>query len=198
MTRSVTGFCVAAAFGCAVTLAAQTPSRDQQYGKTGDKDKGHEVTVTGCLSKGADGNFMLMNARAENKPSTTTGTSGTTTAPPATSSSTPSSTGNAMTWKLEGGTDLEKHVGHKVEVTGRTDWTGPMDRSRNPGDTTASAAPTTTDPNPNPTTTTAGTQTPVGTSGSTVDEQRYPKGSRDTNQPKLEVTSVKMISSSCQ
>jgi hypothetical protein len=103
---------------------------------------------------------------------------------------------NPMTWKLEGGTDLEKHVGHKIEVTGRTDWTGTMDRSRNPGDTTASAAPTTTEP-ANPTTTTAGTST-VGTTGSTTDEQRYPKGTRDMNQPKLEVTSVKMISSSCQ
>jgi len=197
MTRSVTGLCVAAAFGCAVTLAAQTPA-NQQYGKTGDKDKGHEVTVTGCLSKGADGNFMLMNARAENKPSTTTGTSGTTTTTPPATGSTSSST-TAMTWKLEGGTDLDKHVGHKIEVTGRTDWTGTMDRGRNPGDTTASAAPTTTEPaNPNPTTTTAGTSTPIGTSGATTDEQRYPRGARDTNQPKLEVTSVKMISSSCQ
>jgi len=198
MTRSVTGLCVAAAFGCAVALTAQTPA-NQQYGKTGDKDKGHEVTVTGCLSKGPDGNFMLTNARAENKPSTTTGTTGTTTtAPPATTGSTPSSSASAMTWKLEGGTDLDKHVGHKIEVTGRTDWTGTMDRGRNPGDTTASAAPTTTDPaNPNPTTTTAGT-TPVGTAGTTTDEQRYPRGTRDTNQPKLEVTSVKMISSSCQ
>ena len=70
---------------------------------------------------------------------------------------------------------------------------------RKPGDTTASAAPTTTEPaNPNPTTTTAGTSTPVGTSGATTDEQRYPRGARETNQPKLEVTSVKMISSSCQ
>ncbi len=195
MTRSVTGLCVAAAFGCAVTLAAQTPA-NQQYGKTGDKDKGHEVTVTGCLSKGADGNFIIMNARAENKPSTTTGTSGTTTTTPPASGSTSSST-TAMTWKLEGGTDLDKHVGHKIEVTGRTDWTGTMDRK--PGDTTASAAPTTTEPaNPNPTTTTAGTSTPVGTSGATTDEQRYPRGARETNQPKLEVTSVKMISSSCQ
>ncbi|PYQ69513.1 MAG: hypothetical protein DMG04_27985 [Acidobacteria bacterium] len=178
-----------------MTLAAQTPA-NQQYGKTGDKDKGHEVTVTGCLSKGADGNFMLMNARAENKPSTTTGTSGTTTTTPPASGSTSSST-TAMTWKLEGGTDLDKHVGHKIEVTGRTDWTGTMDRK--PGDTTASAAPTTTEPaNPNPTTTTAGTSTPVGTSGATTDEQRYPRGARETNQPKLEVTSVKMISSSCQ
>ena len=196
MTRSATGFCIAAAFGFAVTLAAQTPPTSQTYGKSSDKDKGHEVTVTGCLSKGADGNFMLNNARAESKASTTTGTSGTTTTttPPASGSS--SSMANAMTWRLEGGTDLDKHVGHKIEVTGRTDYTGAMDHSRNPGDTTAAAGTTAepTNPNPNPTTT-AGT---TGTSGTTADEQRYPKGSRDMNQPKLEVTSIKMISTSCQ
>jgi hypothetical protein len=196
MTRSVTGLCVAAAFGFAVTLAAQAPA-NQQYGKSGDKDKGHEMTVTGCLSKAPDGNFMLTNARAESKPSTTTGTAGTTTAPPTGGSTPTSSMANAMTWKLEGGTDLDKHIGHKVEVTGHTDWAGAMDRGRNPGDTTASATTTTDPAHPQPTTTTAGTTTPVGTSGTTADDQRY-KGSRDTNQPKLEVTSVKMISSSCQ
>ena len=42
----------------------------------------------------------------------------------------------------------------------------------------------------------SGTSTPMG--AATTDEQRYPRGARDTNQPKLEVTSVKMISSSCQ
>lgn len=193
MTRSATGLFVAAAFGFAVTVAAQPPA-DQKYSKS--SDKGHEVTVTGCLSKSADGNFMLMNARAENKPSTTTGTTGTTTAPPTTTGSpSASSMATPMTWKLEGGTDLDKHIGQKIEVTGHTDWTGTMDRSRTPGDTTASTATTTEPSKPNPTTT-AGTS-PVGTTGTTTDDQRY-KGSRDTNQPKLEVTSVKMISSSCQ
>jgi hypothetical protein len=186
MTRSVTGLCVAAAFSFAVTLAAQTPSTDQ-YAKSGEK--GREVTVTGCLSKGADGDFILTNARAENKPSTTTGTSGTTTTPPAASGST-SSMANAMTWKLEGGKDLDKHVGHKIEVTGHTDYTG---MGKTPGDTTASAA-TTTEPNPHPTTTTAGTTT-VGTSGT---ESQRDRAKSDTNQPKLDVTSVKMISTSCQ
>jgi hypothetical protein len=194
MTR-VTGLCVAAAFGCAVTLGAQTSTTDRNKA---DSKTGHEVTVTGCLTKGADGNFMLTNARTGN--SSTTGTTGTTAGTPTTSTAgapaSSMSNANAMTWKLEGGTDLDKHVGHKIEVTGHTDYTGTP--SRNPGDTTASARPTTTDPanpNPNPTTTTAGT---VGTSGTTADEQRYPRGSRETNQPKLEVTSIKMISSSCQ
>jgi hypothetical protein len=140
---------------------------------------------------------MLTNARMDNptadRSATTTATSttaGTTTAgTTGTTAGTTSAAGAmnheaAMAWMLAGGSDLDKHVGHKIQVTGRTSWENPMmDHSRTP-DTTTSA-----------TGTAAGT---VGTTGSTTttatEEQR--KDMR-ADQPRLDVQSVKMIAASC-
>jgi hypothetical protein len=196
MTRTTTGLCVAAALGLAVTLGAQTSSPsnpDQRYPKSSEK-AGHEVSVTGCLTKGADGNFMLTNARIDtgsSSTSTTAGTTGTTGAPPTTTTAEPapsaSSADRPMTWKLEGGKDLDKHVGHKIQVTGRTSWEG----STSPG-STASAAP------PPPSTTTAAPPTTTGTTGAVPEEQRERgKSSSSANEPRLDVQSIKMIASSC-
>ena len=77
MKRLMTGFGVAAAFGLVASLSAQTPTTSQS---TSD----HEVTLTGCLERGTNGNYTLTNARADNSmagsgsATTTTGTSGTT------------------------------------------------------------------------------------------------------------------------
>src|SRR5262245_31134783 len=159
MTRT-TALSFAAAVGFAATVAAQsaTSTPTQQRDRT-TTDK-HEVTITGCLAKGADGDYVLNNA-TEDK-STTTTTTGTTTTG-TTGTTTESKTGaKAMTWKLEGGSDLDRHVGHKIQVTGKSDF---KDSS----------------------TTTAGTS--GATTGTT--------GTAAANQPKLDVTSVKMVSSSC-
>jgi hypothetical protein len=53
-------------------------------------DGGKEITTTGCLERNADGGFML------------TGRQG------------------AMEYALVGGHDLDKHVGHEIEVKGKT------------------------------------------------------------------------------
>ena len=74
-----------------------------------------------------------------------------------------------MSWKLEGGKDLDKHVGHQIQVTGKTDWSG------------SSSSPSST-----PATTTGAA---TGTTAT---------GGREMNGPRLDVTSVKMISASCQ
>ena len=111
MTRSA-ALSVAAAIGFAATLSAQTTSTTTQQRDRMSGDK-HEVTITGCLSKGGDGDYMLTNA-SEDKTTGTTG-SGTTT----------------------------------------------------------------------------------GTSTSGIESQRRPATTTDSNHPKLDVTSVKMISSSC-
>jgi len=188
MKRTATGFCVAAAFGCIATLGAQTPPTPGQ--RTPMADKAKEVTITGCLSKAADGKYTLTNARIDNPMSgstATTGTSATTstattgTTAGTTTPTTPASQDAAMSWALAG-TDLDKHVGHKIQVTGRTAW-DPMDHSRTP-DTTAAAAGT--------------TSSAVGTSGTTTtaatEEQR--KEMR-ADQPRLDVQSVKMVAPSC-
>src|SRR3954452_17272796 len=120
MNRISTGLSLAAAIGLAATLSAQTASTT-----TAKTDKDHDVTVTGCLSKAAGG-FMLNNARVETGASSSTTTaSGTTTAGSSTTSATGTSgttpaaaaSGAAMSWMLTGDSDLEKHVGHKIQVT---------------------------------------------------------------------------------
>jgi hypothetical protein len=70
--------------------------------------------------------------------------------------------------------DLDKHVGHKIQVTGRS-MSGAMDHDRSSSTAT-----------PPSTTTTAGTTTSTaGAASGTADH------------PHLDVKSVKMISSSC-
>lgn len=121
MTRMMLGLCVAAAFGVAITAGAQTTPTTTRSQSTSR----NEITVTGCLERGVDGNFILTNASEEAASSSASGTTGTTgttgTAPGGATSATPSSTSASAksTWKLEGGTDLSEHVGHKVQVTGR-------------------------------------------------------------------------------
>lgn len=170
MKRTMMGLCVAAAFGLVASLGAQTPSS-----QTTSSDK--DVTVTGCLERGANGTYMLANAQKESSmpgSSTTTGTTGTTGS--ATGATTSSASGMSArsgteTWTLEGSSsDLEKHVGHKISVTGKE-----------LASSYGSAAGTSS------TTGTTGT-TATGTTGTS---------SSSTNAQKLDVKSVKMISSSC-
>ncbi|HZT77353.1 MAG TPA: hypothetical protein VFA27_11885 [Vicinamibacterales bacterium] len=185
MTRTATGLGIAAALGFAVSLGAQTTTTTTpptsttqstsattagQHSMRGDKD--HDVTVTGCLARGSDGTFMLNNARMDNGNSSTTTTTGTTgSGAVGTTAAEPSgrqhANGAAMSWTLEGGKDLERHVGHEIQVTGRTDW--------NEHSSMSSSTSTTTT---------------TGTSGSS--------SSMKAGGARLDVSSVKMISSSCQ
>jgi len=104
MKRTATGFCVAAAFGCIAMLGAQTSTTPTTAGQSA-MDKSRDVTITGCLSKGADGNYMLNNAMMMDHAGA--GMGGGAAMP----------TGAPMSYMLSGGT-LKPHVGHKVEVTG--------------------------------------------------------------------------------
>jgi hypothetical protein len=184
MTRMATGLCVAAALSVA-TLGAQTtpPATGGQRSATADAAK--EVTITGCLSKGADGKYTLTNAKMDNPAGATAGTSGSTT-PPTAGTAGSAAMNPAATWALSGGTDLDNHVGHKVQITGKPAIDSAMDRGRTP-DSTAAAAPAPA----------AGAGT-VGTSGSTAtaaaEEQK--KDSK-TSEPRLDVQSVKMIATTC-
>jgi hypothetical protein len=175
MKKISTGLCFAAALGLTATLGAQVPTTTA----SGSADKDHEVTVTGCLSKAATG-FMLNNAQVDTGTSTTTtaGSTSTTTAGTTGTSGTNREAGAAaapMSWMLSGDSDLEKHVGHKIQVTGRTSWDASMDRGRTSA-TTASGAGTTAAP---PATSTSTTTTTPGSG------------------PRLDVKSIKMVSASC-
>jgi hypothetical protein len=195
MTRLATGLCVAAALSCA--LNAQTPSTSTSAGQRTSADNAREVTITGCLSKGADGKYILTNAKLDNPAGATAGTSGSTTPTPATTpgTSTGAAASNmATSWALSGGTDLDKHVGHKIQVTGKAAAMDSMDH-RNPDTTEAAAGATPA----NPATAASPTASAVGTSGSTAtaaaEEQR--NKSANANQPRLDVSSVKMIAATC-
>jgi hypothetical protein len=204
MKRTATGLGVAAAVACAVTLGAQTSTTTASQ-RTSTTDKSHDVTITGCLARDSSNGFMLNNARMDNgASSSTTTTSGTTTtgttgaAGGATTSGTNASASMsnapAMSWMLSGGNDLDKHVGHKIQVTGKTTW----DPSMTHTSTASAAGAGTTAASPDPTTTAgAATGTSAGAAGTTgtLDEQR--KGDAHGMQPHLDVQSVKMISTSC-
>jgi len=183
MKRTVTGFCVAAAFGCVATISAQTPTPTTPPA-TGQRapmaEKAKDVTLTGCLSKGADGKYLLTNASIDNHADDRSATT-----PPARTETAPQPAAGAMkaaatSWALAGGSDLDKHVGHKIQVTGRTSWDSAMDHARTPN----AAAPAT------------GTSS-VGTSGTTstakAEDQRK---DMQADQPQLDVQSVRMVAPS--
>jgi pilus assembly protein FimV len=137
-----------------------------------------DITITGCLQKGADGMFTLNNVQQDAR---ATGTSGTTPAAPG-AASTPGATSAPgagasaaaaalSTWALKGGADLANHVGHRVSVTGKR----PMASAAGAAPTSGAAG--------------APAGNPAGTSGTS------PSVSAART---LEVASVKMISTTCQ
>ena len=117
MSRTVIGMCLAAAFGVA-TLAAQSTSTAQTQDRTMGKSDG--VTISGCLQKDASGGFVLNNAQIDtgaDKASSSYGSAGAT---GTSGSAAASASASASTWKLEGSSsDLEEHIGHKIQVTGK-------------------------------------------------------------------------------
>jgi hypothetical protein len=185
MKRMATGFCVAAALSCVATLGAQAPTATSGEQRPSTMDKAKEISVTGCLSKGADGKYMLTNAKVDNPASATAGTSGTTATPPTTAGAPAATPAAAGSWTLSGGSDLDKHVGHKIQVTGKASMDGTMDHGRTP-DTTAAAAGSA-----------AGAAT-VGTSGSTATAAAEEQRTKDASAAQqLDVQSVKMIAATC-
>lgn len=185
MNRTATGTCVAAVLGFAVSLGAQspttTPSPTSQSARPMSSDRAaKDISVTGCLAKGSDGNFTLTNAHMDASgsastttadPSSPTAGSAATAGTTGTTSPAGSSSASAMgsTWMLMGGSDLDKHVGHKIQVTGKA-----ADSMSSTGTTAGSTAGTT------------------GTAGSTASSM--PSASANH---KLDVESVKMIAASC-
>ncbi len=204
MKRTVTALCFAAAFGFA-TLGAQTTTTTPNQRSAMNDKAAHEVTITGCLAKDPSGSgFMLTNAHVDtNMASSTTGAGATTTAG-TTGATTTNPSGSSMsnapatTWTLMGGNDLDRHVGHKIQVTGKTSWDG---ASHSPSSTASAAGAGTTavTANPDPTTTTAGAAGTTGTTGTLEEEQRTKNRDRGKTMehPHLDVQSVKMISTSC-
>jgi hypothetical protein len=177
MKLTTSGLCVAAALAFAASVGAQTST-------TTSSNRSDEISVTGCLARGATGGFVLNNARSASdmtRSGAATGTSGTTTTTSGTTTSgttAGSMSSGGSTWALKGdSSELEKHVGHMIQVTGREDDHAAMSGSS----TTTTTGSTTTSGTTSGTTGTAGAASPSSSSAS--------RG--------VDVKSVKMISSSC-
>ena len=205
MKRTVTGLCVAVVLSFATAVFAQQTTTPQPATGTNPQTSAASspgnITLTGCLQRGDDGNFSLTNVQmdsASTAGSAPTGTSGATatagataTTPGATSAApgatatAGANTGAAMNWNLRGGTDLEKHVGHRIAVTGRSAM-GAASTSATAGATAPGATAGTS------TGATGGAATGV-TGGATATAGSKPMASART----LEVQSIKMISANC-
>ena len=113
-----------------------TGTSDRTVVPSGERN---ETTLTGCLEKNKSGGFWLTKAMAASGSSGAVGTSGSATAG-ATGTAGTAGHGAAaagMIYNLEGdgkpgGPDLEKHVGQKVEVTGKVDDTKSSDKLKAP------------------------------------------------------------------
>jgi hypothetical protein len=100
MRRTVfAAIAIAASAGVAAPLAAQS-SMQKKY-------QSGETTITGCLEQTRGGGFRLTSA--ENLP---------TAAPKGTSGMTQPETNVTLVFDLKNSVSLNRHVGHKVQVTG--------------------------------------------------------------------------------
>lgn len=97
-------------------------------------DRNAQTTVTGCLEKNKSGGYWLTKAMpASDSAGGAVGTSGTAGAAGAAGAAASS---KGMVYNLEemdgqvGNMDLDKHVGHKIEVTGRVDDTKSSDEPK--------------------------------------------------------------------
>ncbi len=125
----------------AATAAAQSSARPPSSTSSDASDG--KLALVGCVERAADGQFALTFAHAVPPPAAgTTGGLGA----DSTASTTSSGTGGQAAekgalperWALKGGTNLEAHVGHKVQVTGRGDTAESM---RSPAATAGTTVP---------------------------------------------------------
>src|SRR5262249_42297190 len=131
MTRTEAVFGVVAAAAFAASLGARTTAGTQAAAST-DRDA---LSITGCLERDASGAYQLTDAHVDRLPARATGTTGaaattgatggtagrrTAAAGASAGASTAGATSVRNAWKLEpGDRDLDKHVGHRIQVTGR-------------------------------------------------------------------------------
>jgi hypothetical protein len=161
MVNRRTWFGLAITLGFAVSVTAQSTTTTPKPSTPSSRSIENELNVVGCVSKTEDGRFTLTNARVEPAASATAKGS----RPTEPAGSGPS---GMTTWALEGGADLERHVGHEIQVTGRA-------QTRQ----SAASKPSST-----------ATPSATGTTGSTAAPD---EGHART----LEVQSIKMIATKC-
>ena len=190
MKRVLIATCFAMA--CAVGLAAeQTTGTTGATDQSGQSGRADPRTVTGCLRTGTTaGTYMLTDIQTANPRGGTAGPAGGTTAGGTAATGGGSATAGGgqrdemptslMLSPADTSVDLKPHVGHKIEVTG-TIAVGAGGAVTTGGTSAATIGGGTT---------TGGTAT-AGTAQTTIGSQR--NGGMRT----MEVTSIRMISESC-
>jgi hypothetical protein len=94
----------------ALALSISTAVRAQDAASAGKNDDRKTVTVVGCLQSGAQPNQFMLAATADPlSKGVAVATSGTV---------------PNITYQLSGGSNLQAHVGHRVEITGKTSGKG--------------------------------------------------------------------------
>jgi hypothetical protein len=146
---------VCAAVAMTIGLAAQDPASSASRDQSASKDA-NAITLTGCLAKGdslgatgtsgstsparttTSAQFVLNNAKMGSAASTTAATPGGTTAGGTTAGAAGTS---GASYILDGTeSELTRHVGHKVEITGTLDKSASSPSSSAPATTTPPAA----------------------------------------------------------
>jgi hypothetical protein len=112
MKNATRALCLVAAIAVAMPAWAQTSGTDKPADRPEATSSAPTVTVTGCLKETSANMFTLIATAPD-----ASGSMGSKESTAATS--TTSSTGKMYRLVGSGGEDLKKHVGHKVQVTGK-------------------------------------------------------------------------------
>lgn len=126
MNRFIVALSLAVALSATVLAQAQQPAGDDQR-----KDDQKPITIRGCLQGSPDGKQFVLA-----------------TLPDPSSEIAAPTTGIAnVSYQLVGGTDLQKHVGHTVEISG---WFDPADKKTASTEVKSQTTETSVQPRPGP------------------------------------------------
>jgi len=170
MTSKATGMGLAVVLGCAMSVSAQQRPNAPPGVQNAANNPSDQIKATGCLSKDPSGKFVLNGASVEVAPWSAAN------APAAKSATAPAALPSKTAFVLQNGVNLDQHVSHKIEVTGKV---APASANVAPDSPDIVVPPPQAEP--------AGRAAGAGRAG----------GTTRTYLPALTVQSVKMIATSC-
>ena len=183
MKRRTAVFCAGSVIAVGLSVAAhaspQTRATDQPTPTEESRTTG-DIAVTGCLQRGIDGQYVVANvdvADAGANPA----------AAAAGAATDPLPAGKVIkNWWLEGQSDLDEHVGQRVQVVGRDATNDPQADEASTGARATAMRGTTRE------------ATPTGTAGTPdASEKAEAPESSHSSAGRLEVKTVKALGSGC-
>jgi hypothetical protein len=113
MTSKATGTGLAVVLGCVMSVGAQQRPNAPPGVQNAANNPTDQIKATGCLSKDTSGKFVLSGASIEVAPWSAPN------APAAKSATAPGALPSKTAFVLQNGVNLDQHVSHKIEVTGK-------------------------------------------------------------------------------